>query len=139
MKITFRRKITSTIYNMTSDEGIELFSRSPLSLCRSNISGKKNNIREKTSKSNVISRHCRYTMQTFNLISILLILFTSVALSVSNCLTYDSRQHDFELSPLKSRTKRWASEEGEAQSNQKQQASSIPAANPNFEAAFQGK
>lgn len=92
--------------------------------------------------SNVIIRHCKHIMRT-NCTSIALILLIFfISATHFNCQTYDGQQksngQDSEFLPTKSKTKRFTSED-ESQSSRLRQSFSIPAANPNFEAAFQGK
>lgn len=125
---------------MISEEESELLYLS-LPLFGSNNSRKENITRKKTSSFNVIFRHFKHTMQIYSLIPILLIFFISAA--ISDCQTSNVQQQDAEFSPSNSRIKRWANEDEEEvavlKPDLKQQSTSIPAANPNFEAAFQGR
>lgn len=88
---------------------------------------------------NVIARCFRSTMQFQAIIHISLIFF--ISMKVEFCLGQlderNNNQYASEVSLIQARVKRWADEK--LTDSDQQQSYSIPAANPNFEAAFQGK
>lgn len=121
------------------EENIELISTS---LSESKSLRNRNNNRIKFTNSFVILRNCKHIMQiNFNSITLILLIFF-ISATHFNCQTYDAQQksdgQDSKFSLVKSKTKRSISE-NESQSSRQRQSFSIPAANPNFEAAFQGK